>query len=363
MVMKDRNLTKLGRLFIALLLLLEFISTWRPLALLAAPNPIVAENQNTGTTAWRINYDIGDAADDVNGQIKGYASTTSLNKGDSVNFYISVNPTQTYTIDVYRLGWYNGKGGRLLKHVGPLLGHKQPDCPPDPQTGMIECHWALAYTLAIPTSWTTGLYIAKLTNAANYQSYIIFTVRDDSRVADFLYQQPVTTYQAYNNYPADNLTGKSLYDYNSYGAATALGTQRAVKVSFDRPYGGNGGFDGGGQLANDQWWERYFISWAEQQGYDISYTTDIDTHSNGARLLNYKGFLSVGHDEYWSKPMFDAAEAARDAGVNLAFFGGNPVYWQIRLEASSSGAPNRVITCYKNAELDPITSAALKTIR
>ena len=45
-------------------------------------------------------------------------------------------------------------------------------------------------------------------------------MRDDSRIADLLYQQSVTTYQAYNNYPDDGATGKSLYDFNSYGANT-----------------------------------------------------------------------------------------------------------------------------------------------
>ncbi len=58
----------------------------------------------------------------------------------------------------------------------------------------------------------------------------------------------------------------------------------------------------------------------------MTYSTNIDTHANGGELRNHKAFLSAGHDEYWSKEMFDAAEAARDAGVNLAFFGANAVY-------------------------------------
>ncbi|MFN8492723.1 MAG: DUF6605 domain-containing protein [Caldilineaceae bacterium] len=328
----------------------------------AAGNPIIGENQNPGSTAWRIDYSIAGLADDTNQQIKGYASAVSVNKGQSINFYVTVNPAQTYKIDIYRMGWYNGAGGRLLQTVGPLTGAQQPACPMDTQTGMTECNWAVAYTLNVPTTWTTGIYLAKLTNAASYQSYITFTVRDDSRIADFLYQQPVTTYQAYNNYPADGTHGKSLYDFNSRGALTGLGTQRAVKVSFNRPYGGNGGGDGGGHFADDIFWERYFVSWVERMGYDISYTTDIDTHANGARLLNYKGVLSVGHDEYWTKQMFDAFAAARDAGVNLAFFGANAAYWQVRLEPSSLGGQNRILVGYKNSALDPVADPTLKTI-
>src|SRR5439155_14603392 len=133
-------------------------------------------------------------------------------------------------------------GGRFMQHIGPRSGVHRPACPPDAVTGLIACNWPTDYTLTVPTSWTTGIYLALLTNAQNYQNYVIFVVRDDSRVADLLYQQPVTTYQAYNDYPYDNTTGKSLYDFNSYGANTVAGSKRAVKVSFDRPYN----YDGSG---------------------------------------------------------------------------------------------------------------------
>src|SRR5207244_8351866 len=96
-----------------------------------------------------------------------------------------------------------GAGGRLMQHIGPLNGVHQPTCPTDATTGMIECNWAPGYTLITQTSWTSGIYLALLTNAQMYQNYIVFVVRDDSRIAALLYQQPVTTYQPYNNYPHD----------------------------------------------------------------------------------------------------------------------------------------------------------------
>jgi hypothetical protein len=78
--------------------------------------------------------------------------------------------------------------------------------------------------------------------------------------------------------------------------------------------------------------------------------------------LNYRGFLSVPHDEFWSKPMFDAVSAARDAGVNIAFFGDNSIYWQVRFEPSGSGVPYRVLVCYQDADLDPNTDPNLETV-
>ncbi|PYT52609.1 MAG: hypothetical protein DMG43_11235, partial [Acidobacteria bacterium] len=308
---------------------------------LSAQNPIVLENQQPGTSNWQIGDFFGlPVATDAKGQIKGYASAPSVNKGGNITFYVSVNPAQTYTIDVYRIGWYQGLGGRLMQHIGPLSGIQQPACPVDATTGLIQCNWTPAYTLATQTLWTSGIYLAVLTNAQSYHNNIVFVVRDDSRVASLLYQQPVNTYQAYNSWG-----GRSLYS-----------SPRAYKVSFDRPYqdDGTGDFLFLG--------ENNFVRWMEKSGYDVTYSTTVDTHTNGGLLLNYRGLLAAGHNEYWSRPMYDAAVAARDAGVNLAFLGANPVYWQVRFEPSSSGVPNRVMVCYKDATLDPITDTSLKTV-
>src|SRR6202035_3351991 len=103
----------------------------------AASNPVVLENQQPGSSAWELGdvYSRPYATDSV-GQIKGYASATSVNKGESIDFHVSVNPAQTYTIDVYRMGWYGGLGGRLMQHIGPLNGTQQPTCPTNASTGM-----------------------------------------------------------------------------------------------------------------------------------------------------------------------------------------------------------------------------------
>ena len=309
-------------------------------AVAAPDNPIVIENQHTGSMGWLPSR----LGDDTNGQIKGYWSATSAKAGDAITLFVSVNPAQTYKVDVYRLGWYGGMGGRLRLHVDSLIGITQAPCEPDATTGMIDCAWIPSYVLTIPSDWTSGVYLGLLTNAAGFQNHVIFVVKDD-RPAPFLYQQSINTDQAYNNYPNDGRTGKSLYTFNSFGANTISGETRAVKVSFDRPYANYG---------YAQVDEIEFIRWIERSGYDVTYSTDIDTHANGAAIQNHRALLSVGHDEYWSKEMRDAAEAARDAGVSLAFFGADPSEVQVRFEASAAGAANRVMVCYKDAAIDPV---------
>lgn len=315
-----------------------------------AENPVVIENQQPGeSTLWQWWNDpsIVGRANDTAKQIKGYASAVSVNKGSSITFHVTVTPAQTYKMKIYRMGWYRGARGRYMTISPTIAGTTQADCPTDPTTGMIECNWTPGWTLTVPTTWTSGIYVALLINQQGYANYVPFVVRDDARSADLLFQQSVTTYQAYNGYPNDGKTGKSLYPSNSYGATTITGTKRAVKVSFDRPYPDNG-------IGQFMEWEIQFVQWAERSGYDIAYSTDVDTHAAGSRLLNYRAFLSVGHDEYWSKAMYDATRGALSAGVDLGFFGSNDIYWQVRFEPSSRGVPNRVMVCYKDASLDPV---------
>src|SRR5262249_1934073 len=156
--------------------------------------------------------------------------------------------------------------------------------------------------------------------------------------------------EAYNNYPNDSATGKSLYTFNSYGPNTVSGNASAVKVSFDRPMADTG-------LGNFHKWEVNFIRWLERSGYDTTYSSDVDRHTDGGALLTHKALLIAGHDEYWTKEMRDAVEAARDAGVHLGVFAANTSYTQIRLEPSAGNVPNRVVVEYRNfpwAPTDPV---------
>jgi hypothetical protein len=56
-------------------------------------NPIVVENQQPGTSQWRIPFSA--VGSDAGGQIKGYASAASVNKGENITLFVSVNPAQS----------------------------------------------------------------------------------------------------------------------------------------------------------------------------------------------------------------------------------------------------------------------------
>ena len=113
-----------GRLAAFLAVLCWSRPLWLPAAALA-DNPIVTENQQPGTSAWELDQ----RGDRRRRPDQGLRVGDERQQGRQHRFFVSVNPAQTYTIDVYRMGWYQGLGGRLMQHIGPLDGTRQPTCP------------------------------------------------------------------------------------------------------------------------------------------------------------------------------------------------------------------------------------------
>ncbi|MDB5770763.1 MAG: hypothetical protein JWM42_1137 [Burkholderia sp.] len=310
-------------------------------------NVIQLENAKTAQDGVTSRWYIESLDYASNREIEGYASSTSVRRGESIQLFVNT-AEPSYSISIYRIGWYGGQGGRLM--AGPIRrdGVRQPAPTKTADTRLVECNWTDPYVLSIPkndadpTDWASGFYLAKLTaGASGKQSYIIFVVRDDARDSALLFQSSVTTYAAYNNWG-----GHSFYSVDSEGA------KEAYKVSFNRPYR-NPQQPSQGKGAGDFFsWELHMLRFVEREGYDVTYTTNIAVHLAPESLEKHRGFLSVGHDEYWTGKMFDAMEHARDKGVNLGFFGANMGYWQVRLEPSTTGQSNRTVVGYKYARWD-----------
>lgn len=319
------------------------IASFAPLAARAAApagNPIAAENAKPGTSDWLLANTRVDATKYRCPWVEGYCSKTSVRPGESIELKISTRPASSVKVDVYRLGYYGGKGGRHVTSLGPFRCTPQPD----PEVGIErvrECRWETTAKLTIPRDWVSGVYLGKLTEEREgLQSYVVFIVRDDRR-CDFLFQCSDTTWSAYNRWP----DVCSLYDDGTPPHNWYVGP--GVRVSFDRPYGKYRQIldaplsQGSGEFLL---WEFPFAYWMEQQGYDLSYLSNVDTHADPRGLRRAKAFLSIGHDEYWTLDMFNHVKAAIAAGVNALFFCGNSVDGHIPLWPSSSGEPHRVIT-------------------
>ncbi len=315
-------------------------------------NPIVCENTKTGTpsTTWDI---VGAGSS----TIQGYATDISVNRGQTVRFKIDT-PATDYRLEIYRMGYYNGNGARLIATVQPSAGlpQTQPACINEIATGLIDCgNWAESASWPVPNDAVSGVYFAKAVRedgtSTGLASHIFFIVRDDSSHSDILFQTADTTWQAYNNYG-----GNSFYTGSPAG--------RAYKVSYNRPFSTR-------NVDNGQDWvfnaEYPMIRWLEANGYNVSYFTGVDSDRLGGLITNHKVFLSVGHDEYWSGQQRSNVQSARDSAtnpVNLVFLSGNEVFWKTRWENNITSAGGnlgvesyRTLVCYKEthagAKIDP----------
>jgi hypothetical protein len=310
---------------------------------------IVSENAKTGTTDWIITKVIRHPDEPYDKgwhrrkEIEGYGSHTSIRAGETLKVFVSTEPADKFTLDIFRMGYYGGKGGRLMKSFRSLKGVTQPT-PADGKKNLIECKWTESVSFEIPKDWVSGVYLGKLsTMSTEAQAYIVFIVRDN-RKADLLFQCSDMTWLAYNRWPQ----WRSFYDSpTSQWAARAPDN---FDVGYDRPYGlfwnlYPAGFEpltnGSGEFLMTEF---PLAFWLEKEGYDVTYISNVDTHADGPGLLRGKAWLSVGHDEYWTQEMYDNVVKARDEGVSLAFFSGNSVSGRVKLLPNSNGVPDRVMT-------------------
>ena len=364
-----------------------------PDACAAPANEIVAENCKPGnpSTEWDINGD-GDPT------IQGFGTDISVNRGETISFKIKTD-APAYRLDIYRMGYYGGMGARNVVTIKPSvpLPQTQPECLNDHTTRLYDCgNWNVSAAWTVPADATSGIYFARLVRedgqpatwradnshqgpemapkAAPHAygasglgrlgnalqepraSHIYFIVRDDEGRSDILFQTSDPTWVAYNRYNGPDIETNT---YGSWIQGVPAGRRyelRAYKVSYNRPLS-NRGWNTVDQVFNAEY---PMVRWLEANGYDVSYFAGLDSDRRGEEIAEHKVFLSVGHDEYWSGAQRKNVEAARDAGVNLAFFSGNEVFWKTRYEPSldDSKTPYRTLVCYKenhsNAKIDPV---------
>ncbi|MBK7513895.1 MAG: hypothetical protein IPI76_16800 [Chloracidobacterium sp.] len=196
-------------------------------------NEIVEENCKTGNPA--LEWDISGAGDS---SIQGFATDISVNRGGTISFKVDTDAS-SIQIKIYRLGYYNGDGARLIATIPDTSTtvSAQPACTnsgaPD---YLIDCGgWSVSGswtatddTYAPSKPAVSGLYVARLerTDSTNGSSHIPFIVRDDTGGSDLLFKTSDTTWQAYNQYGG----------YSLYAGPAIPNGGHAHKVSYNRPF-------------------------------------------------------------------------------------------------------------------------------
>jgi hypothetical protein len=274
-----------------------------------------------GTNSWRLTQPA------LAGEIEGYSSRVSGTPGTPVDLHVStVEPW--FTVTAYRFGDYTGGDAHRVWASGQITGEEQGDAIMQPAaTRTVVAPWGPSVT--VPTiGWTPGVYLFKLTAANGLQAHIPYIVRSPSTAGTTALVLPVTTWQAYNTWG-----GYSLY-------TSPPGEQRSWAVSFDRPYATPG-------TAGLPFNVLDAVLLAERMNTSVSYLANTDLSVEPEALAGARAYVSIGHDEYWTREMRDAVLTAREAGTNLAFLGANTMYWRIRLEPNAKGSVGRVVVGYK----------------
>jgi hypothetical protein len=207
----------------------------------------------------------------------------------------------------------------------------------------------VALTVDVDPSWRSGYYEVVMEIEVGdkvRRSYAFFVVRpvSNERIVVAL---ATNTWNAYNDFGGTNL----------YTGGTHVSLQRPMAAGYlHKPLGKGRRVTGTGapdpqnashvgyiQLnhlseyaGSAGWpdWEQPFIAWAEREGFTIGVCTNADLEEHPEVLEDASLFLSVGHDEYWSKGMRDTVERFVARGGNAAFFSGNTSLWQVRVEGS-----------------------------
>jgi hypothetical protein len=282
-------------------------------------------------------------------KIRGYTDRQSVAQGGTIQFCIAAphgGASSKRPVRIIRIGRVETEVASGLAAVRAV---------PGPVARAWENNqWETGYALTVGRDWRPGVYVARTGEAADDRAEIFFVVKTarPGAAAPIVVQIPTTTINAYNNWG-----GASLYGYNSYPSPAAA-------VSFNRPQQSDPLWPRGYGF-KDEWDLRIkaFVQWLETMGYAADFIANNDLHEDESAIDGYRLFVSIGHDEYWSRPMRARFDAFVASGGNAAILGGNTCYWQTRLEPDeATGAPNRRQVCYKNAATDPVADPALKTV-
>jgi hypothetical protein len=296
----------------------------------ASPPPL-------GTQRWRLTRPVTD------GQIEGYVDRPGAPPGTVVGVRVSTQD-RTFRVAAYRIGAYPRGTGDLVWRSPVLPGRRQ--AAPHfsrPATRTVVAAWR--DSVRVDTSgWEPGAYLFRFTGSSGWQAGAPYVVTSPSVEGRVVLVAAVTTWQAYNHWG-----GYGLYEGPE-------GDRRAWRVSFDRPYHGPGLGELGFTLAP-------VAMQAEATGVPLAYLTNLDLHTDPHALDGAAGYVSVGHDEYWTPTMRRTVERARAGGTNLAFLAANTLYWRIRLTDGQPGRAGDVVGYRSDAWLDPWPVPAERTSR
>jgi G3E family GTPase len=95
-------------------------------AISAQPGLIQAETAKPGASFQLTRMMPDNAKSYRTSLIEGYCSRQSVKAGENLDIFVSTKPSSKFTIEIFRMGYYDGMGSRLMTTLGPFEGQEQP---------------------------------------------------------------------------------------------------------------------------------------------------------------------------------------------------------------------------------------------
>ena len=262
---------------------------------------------------------------------EGWFSAPSATCNQAIGLHISGNGTPV-TIRVFRMGFYGGSGARLIsKTVTKPIPHYSVERPTSSPVSLLTTDWPTAWDFNVTNQTLPGQYLIRLDDKNGDSNLVPILVTNPESKNPVTFISSVLTWQAYNEWGG----------YSLYKGPDRTRRSRAMVVSFNRPYDG----DGAGQF---RYMEFPIVRLAEKLGIDLNYITDLELNKNVSSLVNTQSIIYGGHGEYWTTQMRIALDSAVSRGINLVSFGGNAGYNRPRLQAN-----DRQLVMWRGARSDP----------
>jgi len=307
-------------------------------------------------------YYEGPRVDAVGDEIWCYCDRPCYSPGDSLRLHVSTT-ADAFRIEIAR----DAPGGDIVFERAGLPGRRH-DTPAD--ASVCGCGWPAGFEFEIPADWPSGGYrvtcrIDTAMGPKHNQQLFLLRSNRAGREGRLLLVASTGTWCAYNDWGGSNhytgITGPGADQY-----APRLSLERPLPRGFvalpaDAPRAALAAPPAFGEpvsyphmewayangyskkYASAGWasYERHFVHWALDAGFEVDVISQYDLQLNPAAIEGYRCLVFVGHDEYWSWEMRDTIDAWVDAGGRVARFAGN-FMWQTRLEAEG-----RQQVCYK----------------